>query len=113
GSLPDTLRAPSPAVESFHIAPEDYDLHTVLRLPPGTFTPYSPGVKANVVFFTKGAKTEQTWIYDARTNVPGITKKDRPLVPAHFAEFDKCYGSSPDGRAKRKPADSNDDRWRP
>jgi len=26
----------------------------VLRLPRGTFTPYSPGVKANVVFFTKG-----------------------------------------------------------
>ena len=56
-------------------------LHTVLRLPRGTFTPYSTGVKANVVFFTKGYPTETVWIYDARTNVPGITKKDRPLTP--------------------------------
>jgi type I restriction enzyme M protein len=83
-----------------------------LRLPRGTFTPYSPGVKANVVFFTKGARTEQTWIYDARTNVPGITKKDRPLSAAHFAEFEKCYGTDPNGQAKRRPGDSKEDRWR-
>jgi len=24
-------------------------------------------------------KTENTWIYDCRTNIPGVTKKDRPL----------------------------------
>ena len=91
---------------------EDCDLHTVLRLPRGTFTPYSQGVKANVVFFTKGCPTEHVWIYDARTNVPGITKKDRPLTPDHFAEFEKCYGADPNGRAKRKATDSKDDRWR-
>ncbi|MBI4567676.1 MAG: N-6 DNA methylase, partial [Planctomycetes bacterium] len=83
-----------------------------LRLPRGTFTPYSQGVKANVVFFTKGAPTEHVWIYDARSNVPGITKKDRPLTPAHFAEFDRCYGADPNGRAKRDPKHSKDDRWR-
>jgi type I restriction enzyme M protein len=110
--LPDNCLFADQAGEVFQIVTEDCDLHTVLRLPRGTFTPYSPGVKANVVFFTKGAKTEQTWIYDARTNVPGITKKDRPLTPVHFAEFEKCYGANPDGRAKRKPADSKDDRWR-
>jgi len=54
-------------------------LHTVLRLPRGTFTPYSQGVKANVIFFQKGRPTEDVWIFDARSNVPGITKKDRPL----------------------------------
>ena len=43
------------------------------------------------------------WIYDARTNVPGITKKDRPLTPEHFAEFESCYGPDPNGRAKRSP----------
>src|SRR5437870_13624952 len=78
--LPDNCLFADQAGEVFQIVTEDCDLHTVLRLPRGTFTPYSPGVKANVVFFTKGAKTEQTWIYDARTNVPGITKKDRPLT---------------------------------
>ena len=44
--------------------------------------------------------------------MPGITKKDRPLIAAHFAEFDKCYGADPNGRAKRKPSDSKEDRWR-
>ena len=43
------------AGEVFKILCEDCDLHTVLRLPRGTFTPYSQGVKANVVFFTKGS----------------------------------------------------------
>jgi type I restriction enzyme M protein len=110
--LPDNCLFADQAGEVFQILTEDCDLHTVLRLPRGSFMPYSQGVKANVVFFTKGAKTEQTWIYDARTNIPGITKKDRPLTPAHFAEFEKCYGPNPDGRAKRKPADSKEDRWR-
>ncbi|MCA1600659.1 MAG: hypothetical protein LC776_03090, partial [Acidobacteria bacterium] len=36
-----------------------------------------------------------------RSNVPGITKKDRPLAPAHFAEFEKCYGTDPNGKSKR------------
>ncbi|HMP02941.1 MAG TPA: class I SAM-dependent DNA methyltransferase [Gemmatales bacterium] len=110
--LPDNCLFADQAGEVFKIVTQDCDLHTVLRLPRGTFTPYSQGVKANVVFFTKGAKTERTWIYDGRTNVEGITKKDRPLTSEHFAEFEKCYGADADGRAKRKPADSNEDRWR-
>src|SRR5262249_1021389 len=42
----------------------------------------------------------------------GITKKDRPLTEAHFAEFEKCYGSDPNGRVKREAKDSIADRWR-
>jgi type I restriction enzyme M protein len=110
--LPDNCLFADQAGEVFKILCEDCDLHTVLRLPRGTFTPYSQGVKANVVFFTKGRPADTTWIYDARTNVPGITKKDRPLVPAHFTEFEKCYGTDPNGRSKRKPEQSKEDRWR-
>jgi type I restriction enzyme M protein len=110
--LPDNCLFADQAGEVFEILTQDCELHTVLRLPRGTFTPYSPGVNANVVFFTKGAPTETVWIYDARTNVPGITKKDRPLTPAHFAEFEHCYGRDPNGRTKRNPSDSKDDRWR-
>src|SRR2546427_3842749 len=110
--LPDNCLFADQAGEVFKIVTEDCDLHTVLRLPRGTFTPYSQAVKANVVFFTKGYPTETVWIYDARTNVPSITKKDRPLTPEHFAEFEKCYGKDPNGRAKRKASDSKEDRWR-
>jgi type I restriction enzyme M protein len=110
--LPDNCLFADQAGEVFKIITEDCDLHTVLRLPRGTFTPYSPGVKANVVFFTKGYATETVWIYDAGTNVPGITKKDRPLTPTHFAEFEECFGEEPNGRAKRAAADSAEGRWR-
>src|SRR5262249_20111022 len=37
-----------------------------------------------------------------------ITKKDRPLSPPHFAEFERCYGSDPSGRAKRKDLGESD-----
>jgi len=110
--LPDNCLFADQAGEVFKILCEDCDLHTVLRLPRGTFTPYSQGVKANVIFFPKGRPAETTWIYDARTNVPGITKKDRPLSAEHFAEFVKCYGADPNGRSKRKPEQSKEDRWR-
>jgi len=110
--LPDNCLFADQAGEVMKILTEDADLHTVLRLPRGTFTPYSQGVKANVIFFTQGRPTETVWIYDARTNVPGITKKDRPLTPEHFAEFERCYGKDPNGRSKRKAEDSKEDRWR-
>jgi type I restriction enzyme M protein len=110
--LPDNCLFEDKAGEVFKILCEECDLHSVLRLPRGTFTPYSQGVKANVVFFTKGRPSETTWIYDARTNVPGITKKDRPLTKEHFAGFERCYGADPNGGGKRKPGQSKDDRWR-
>jgi type I restriction enzyme M protein len=109
--VPDNCLFADQAGEVFKILTEDCSLHTVLRLPNGTFTPYSPGTKTNVIFFTKGMPTEKMWLYDARTNVPHITKKDRPLTPEHFAEFEKCFGADTNGRAKRKPGDSKEDRW--
>jgi type I restriction enzyme M protein len=109
--VPDNCLFADQAGEVFEILTQDCNLHTVLRLPNGTFSPYSPGTKTNVVFFTKGYPTETVWVYDARTNVPRITKKDRPLVSEHFKEFEKCFGSDPNGRAKRKTSDSKGDRW--
>ena len=110
--VPDNCLFADQAGEVFKILTEDCNLHTVLRLPNGTFTPYSPGTKTNVIFFTKGYKTENVWFYDGRSNVPHITKKDRPLKSEHFKEFEKCYGADPYGKAKRKPSDSKEDRWR-
>ena len=100
--LPDNCLFEDKAGEVFKILMQDCNLHTVLRLPRGTFTPYSPGVKANVIFFQKGLPTENVWIFDARSNVPGITKKERPLTPKHLEEFEKCYGNDPNGQRERK-----------
>lgn len=76
---------------------QDADLHTILRLPVGTFTPYSTGVKANVLFFQKGRPTETVWVYDLRTNMPNVTK-GQPLTEATFADFTACYGPHPTPR---------------
>jgi type I restriction enzyme M protein len=100
--LPDNCLFEDKAGEVFEIVMQDCRVHTILRLPRGTFTPYSQGVKANVIFLQKGAPTDAVWIYDARSNIPGITKKDRPLTAEHFREFEKCYGNDPNGLAKRK-----------
>lgn len=99
--LPDNCLFEGKAGEVIEILMQDCNLHTILRLPRGTFTPYSQGVKANVLFFQKGLPTENVWIFDARSNVPGITKKDRPLSAAHFAEFEKAYGKDPNGQSRR------------
>lgn len=99
--LPDNCLFEGKAGEVFEILMQDCNLHTVLRLPRGTFTPYSAGVKANVIFFQKGFPTETTWIFDARSNVPGITKKERPLTSLHFKEFEECYGPDPNAQAER------------
>ena len=105
--LPDNVLFEEHAARDvFEILMEDCNLHTILRLPRGTFTPYSPGVKANVIFFTKGFKTEKIWIYDARTNIPSITKKDRPLTLEHFSDFEKCFGSDPNGHPKKPREES-------
>lgn len=100
--LPDNVLFEDKAGEVFKILMQDCNLHTILRLPRGTFTPYAQGVKANVIFLQKGLPTENVWIFDARSNVEGITKKDRPLTAKHFEEFEKCYGTDPNGQSKRK-----------
>ncbi len=79
---------------------EDCNLHTILRLPEGTFTPYSTGVKANIVFFAKGQPTKDVWIYDNRTNVEKIAIR-RPLTAEYFKDFEQCYHAKPRKQTER------------
>lgn len=110
--VPDNVLFADQAGEVFKVLMEDCDVHTVLRCPRGTFAPYAAGTNTNVLFFTKGITTRKLWLYDARANVPVITKKSRPLTDAHFADFERCFGSDPNGRSKRDEADSSGERWR-
>jgi len=102
--LPDNVLFSDEAAEVFKYLTEDCNLHTILRLPNGTFSPYSQGVKANVLFFQKGLSTEETWIYDNRTNILGVTKKDRPLTANMFRDFEASYGPDPNGQGEREDA---------
>ncbi|HWM83566.1 MAG TPA: N-6 DNA methylase [Pseudolabrys sp.] len=88
------------------------NLHTILRLPTGIF--YAQGVKTNVLFFQRGksdkANTKAVWVYDLRANMPAFGKT-RPLTVEDFAEFEKAYGSDPNGGTKRKDL-GEEGRWR-
>ena len=66
----------------------DYDLHTILRLPTGIF--YAQGVRANVLFFTRGGKTKETWVYDYRTGIKH-TLANNKLERKHLDDFVACY----------------------
>jgi type I restriction enzyme M protein len=39
------------------------NLHTIVRLPNGVFSPYT-GIKTNLLFFTKGESTKEIWYYE-------------------------------------------------
>ena len=90
-------------------------VHTLLRLPTGIW--YSPGVKANVVFFDKKegrakAWSDKLWIYDLRTNLH-FTLKQKPIRREDFNEFIDCY--QPGTMHRRQPtwsADNPNGRWR-
>jgi len=91
------------------------NVHTLLRLPTGIW--YSPGVKANVLFFDKKEGradpwTEKLWVYDLRTN-KHFTQKQSPIGRRDLDEFVDCYQA---GAMHKRRATWNDEnpegRWR-
>lgn len=69
---------------------KNFNLHTILRLPTGIF--YAQGVKANVLFFTKGTATENVWFYDYRSGVKH-TLATNPMERHHLDDFVKCFNA--------------------
>ena len=86
----------------------DFNLHTILRLPTGIF--YAQGVKANVLFFTKGQPTKDIWFYDYRTDVKHTLATNK-LQRHHLDDFVACYTANP--RVETYNEDTaRDGRWR-
>jgi type I restriction enzyme M protein len=42
---------------------EEFNLHTIVRMPNGVFSPYT-GIKTNLLFFDKGTPTKQVWFFE-------------------------------------------------
>lgn len=66
---------------------DECELWAILSLPGGVFSTAGAGVKTNLLFFTKGRKTERIWYYDLSWVKVG---KKTPLTLSHF-------GFAPDG----------------
>ena len=90
---------------------KNFNLHTILRLPTGIF--YAQGVKANVLFFSKGTPTQEVWFFDYRTDIKH-TLATNPMQRQHLDEFIECYQA--DNRANRKETydatNNPNGRWR-
>jgi len=77
------------------------NLHTIVRLPNGVFSPYT-GIKTNLLFFTKGQPTKDVW-YIEHPYPPGV-KNYNKTKPIRIEEFDAekaWWGSETDGFASR------------
>jgi type I restriction enzyme M protein len=61
------------------------NLHTIVRLPNGVFSPYT-GIKTNLLFFTKGEPTKEIWFYE-HPYPPGA-KSYNKTKPIRIEEFD-------------------------
>lgn len=68
---------------------EECNLHTIVRLPQGVFSPYA-GVNTNLLFFEKGNPTKEIWFYELP--LPEGMKqytKGRPITSGEFESVKK------------------------
>lgn len=55
------------------------NLHTIVRLPMGVFSPYTT-IRTNILFFHKGSPTQEVWFYEHRCPANGKSyTKTKPL----------------------------------
>ena len=63
----------------------EFNLHTVIRLPGGVFYPYTE-IATNILFFDAGCPTEKTWFY--RLDMPEGYKHFNNTKPIKLEHFD-------------------------
>lgn len=82
---------------------EEFDLHTIVRLPKGVFSPYT-SISTNILFFEKGGPTRDVWYFEHP--YPEGYKSYSRSKPLTIAEFDleKSWWGGAE-RKKRKPSE--------
>jgi type I restriction enzyme M protein len=65
----------------------DFNLHTIVRLPTGVFSPYTP-IPTNILFFDRSGPTEEVWYYEHP--LPEGRKTYTKTQPLQFSEFGPC-----------------------
>lgn len=90
---------------------EEFNLHTIVRLPDGVFNPYT-SIKTNLLFFTKGEPTKNIWFYEHP--YPKGVKSYNKTKPIDIKEFDaeKKWWGKPDTKGGFKGRKSNDFAWK-
>lgn len=83
------------------------NLHTIVRLPKGVFSPYT-SINTNILFFTKGKPTKHIWYYEHP--YPEGIKNYNKTKPMRFEEFQTeidWWGNESDGFKNRKQTEQS------
>lgn len=65
----------------------EFNLHTVVRLPASVFAPYT-SITTNILFFDNTKPTEETWFY--RVDIPSDRKHFSKTKPMELRHFEDC-----------------------
>ena len=66
---------------------EEFNLHTVVRMPSSVFSPYT-SITTNILFFDRSQKTKEVWFY--RVDMPDGYKHFSKTKPMKVEHFDDC-----------------------
>jgi type I restriction enzyme M protein len=84
---------------------EECHLHTIVRLPPGVFAPYT-AIPTNLLFFDRTGPTKEVWFYEQPP--PEGRKSYSKTKPLAFEELSDCHawwgGSTRKGRLETEHA---------
>lgn len=71
----------------------EFNLHTIIRMPSSIFAPYTP-IATNILFFDNNGSTKETWFY--RMDMPEGYKhfnKTNPIKREHFNVVDEWWNN--------------------
>ena len=86
---------------------EGFNLHTIVRLPKGVFSPYT-GINTNILFFEKGDPTQDVWFFE-HPYPEGYKSysRSKPLTIQEFDREKEWWGG-----AARKGRKTNEYAWK-
>ena len=79
-------RSPTPEGKKQNIVRrivEECNLHTIIQLPDSTFKPYA-SIPTNILFFTKGEPTTETWFYQHKVPEGQKHYSNKPILSEHL-----------------------------
>jgi type I restriction enzyme M protein len=83
----------------------EFNLHTIVRLPKGVFNPYT-GISTNLLFFSKTGPTKDVWFYEHPYPVGYKNySKTRPMRLEEFDREKEWWGDESDGFTARVESD--------
>jgi type I restriction enzyme M protein len=82
---------------------EGFDLHTIVRLPKGVFSPYT-SINTNILFFEKGGATKDVWFFEHPYSIGYKSySRSKPLTIGEFDREKSWWGGA--GRKGRKTSE--------